>query len=194
VKYPSPEIRTVLERTLGVPLFQEQAMKMAIVAAGFSPGEADQLRRAMAAWKRKGDLIVRFGEKIVTGMLANGYTHAYALTVFEQIKGFGEYGFPESHAASFALIVYASPITAFVRERCSVGAGHRTEVDELYRRWLVWCTEQGRDHPGTKPSFGRDLAAAFPAIKVTQPRIAGVQIRHYEGIAIGVEYQGEERC
>jgi error-prone DNA polymerase len=108
VTYPDDRIRKVLERTLGVPLFQEQAMKMAIVAAGFTPGQADQLRRAMAAWKRKGELIHRLGEKIVAGMLRNGYTHAYALRVFEQIKGFGEYGFPESHAASFALIVYVS--------------------------------------------------------------------------------------
>jgi error-prone DNA polymerase len=106
--YPSGAIEAVLRRTLGVPLFQEQAMKLAIVAAGFTPGEADQLRRAMAAWKRKGDLIHRFGQKIVRGMLANGYTREYAERVFEQIKGFGDYGFPESHAASFALIVYVS--------------------------------------------------------------------------------------
>ncbi len=83
-------------------------MKMAIVAANFTPGEADQLRRAMAAWKRKGDLIYSFGQKIIRGMLANGYTQEYADGVFEQIKGFGEYGFPESHAASFALVVYIS--------------------------------------------------------------------------------------
>ncbi len=108
VTYPDERIKAVLERTLGVPLFQEQAMKMAIVAANFTPGEADQLRRAMAAWKRKGDLIYSFGQKIMSGMLTNGYTKAYAERVFEQIKGFGEYGFPESHAASFALIVYVS--------------------------------------------------------------------------------------
>jgi len=106
--YPSDEVRTVLGRTLGVPLFQEQAMALAIVAAGFTPGEADQLRRAMAAWKRKGDLIFRFGEKLVAGMLKNGYDRAYADRCFEQIKGFSEYGFPESHAASFALLVYVS--------------------------------------------------------------------------------------
>ena len=108
VTYPDDAVRTVLGRTLGVPLFQEQAMALAIVAAGFTPGEADQLRRAMAAWKRKGDLIYRFGQKIVDGMIARGYGRDFAERCFEQIKGFSEYGFPESHAASFALLVYAS--------------------------------------------------------------------------------------
>lgn len=108
VTYPDDAVRAVLGRTLGVPLFQEQAMALAIVAAGFTPGEADQLRRAMAAWKRKGDLIYRFGQKIVDGMTRKGYGRDFAERCFEQIKGFSEYGFPESHAASFALLVYAS--------------------------------------------------------------------------------------
>jgi error-prone DNA polymerase len=108
VEYPDAKVKAVLERTLGVPLFQEQAMRLAIVAAGFSAGEADKLRRAMAAWKRKGDLIYRFGQKLIDGMLANGYSRDFAERCFEQIKGFSEYGFPESHAASFAQIVYAS--------------------------------------------------------------------------------------
>ncbi|HEX2837387.1 MAG TPA: error-prone DNA polymerase [Phycisphaerales bacterium] len=106
--FPSPEVEKVLGRTLGVPLFQEQAMAMAIVAGGFSPGDADKLRRAMAAWKRKGDLIFRFGKQLIDGMLKNGYTREFAERCFEQIKGFSEYGFPESHAASFALLVYVS--------------------------------------------------------------------------------------
>jgi error-prone DNA polymerase len=106
--YPNEAVRQVLGRTLGVPLFQEQAMQLAIVAAGFTPGQADQLRRAMAAWKRKGDLIYRFGEQLIAGMLANGYEREFAERCFEQIKGFSEYGFPESHAASFALLVYVS--------------------------------------------------------------------------------------
>ncbi len=106
--YPGPEIRQVLERTLGVPLFQEQAMQLAIVAGGFTPEEADKLRRAMAAWKRKGDLIFRFGQKLIEGMLARGYPAEFAERCFEQIKGFSEYGFPESHAASFAILVYVS--------------------------------------------------------------------------------------
>ncbi|MCC6284915.1 MAG: error-prone DNA polymerase [Phycisphaerales bacterium] len=108
VAYPNEAVRAVLGRTLGVPLFQEQAMQLAIVAAGFTPGEADQLRRAMAAWKRKGDLIERFGEKLMRGMAARGYDEDFASRCFEQIKGFSEYGFPESHAASFALLVYVS--------------------------------------------------------------------------------------
>jgi error-prone DNA polymerase len=107
VTYPSPAIRQVLEKTLGVPLFQEQCMKLAMVAAGFSPGEADQLRRAMGAWRRPG-LIDRFREKLLRGMQQRGLSAAFAEQVFRQIRGFGEYGFPESHAASFALLVYAS--------------------------------------------------------------------------------------
>ena len=107
VSYPSPAVKGVLERTLGVSIFQEQVMQLAVVAAGFTPGEADSLRRAMAAWRRRGG-IEPFREKLVTGMLARGYTQAYAEQIYQQIQGFGEYGFPESHAASFALLVYVS--------------------------------------------------------------------------------------
>jgi error-prone DNA polymerase len=107
VVYPNDAIRGVLEKTLGVPIFQEQAMRLAVVAAGFTPGEADQLRRAMAAWRRPG-VIDRFRVKLLEGMKANGLTGEFAEHVFNQIRGFGEYGFPESHAASFALLVYAS--------------------------------------------------------------------------------------
>lgn len=108
VSYPTPEIKEVLERTKGVPLFQEQAMRLAVVAAGFTPGEADELRRAMASWRRKGKIVERFGHRIIAGMRAQGYPPEFAEATFNQIKGFGEYGFPESHAASFALLVYAS--------------------------------------------------------------------------------------
>ncbi|QDQ81915.1 error-prone DNA polymerase [Paraburkholderia megapolitana] len=107
VDYPSDKLEAALERTLGIPIFQEQVMQVAIIAAGFTPGEADELRRAMAAWKRKGNL-QKYYDRIVTGMLARGYERTFADAIFEQIKGFGEYGFPESHAASFALLVYAS--------------------------------------------------------------------------------------
>lgn len=107
VDYPSDEVRQALERTLGVPIFQEQVMQLAILAADFTPGEADQLRRAMAAWKRKGGL-GPFHERLVGRMVEKGYTPDYAERIFKQIEGFGEYGFPESHAASFALLVYAS--------------------------------------------------------------------------------------
>jgi error-prone DNA polymerase len=107
VTYPNDAIREVLEKTLGVPLFQEQAMRLAVVAAGFTPGEADQLRRAMGAWRRPG-VIDEFHRKLVDGMLARGLAREFAEQVFAQIRGFGEYGFPESHAASFALLVYVS--------------------------------------------------------------------------------------
>ncbi|MDX2131333.1 MAG: error-prone DNA polymerase, partial [Planctomycetota bacterium] len=106
--YPGPEIEEVLGRTLGVPLFQEQAMQLAIVAAKFTPDQADGLRRAMAAWKRRGGAIYRYGVQLIDGMLSNGYTREFAERCFEQIKGFSEYGFPESHAASFAILVYVS--------------------------------------------------------------------------------------
>jgi error-prone DNA polymerase len=107
VSYPSPAVEQVLARTLGVSIFQEQVMQLAVVAAGFTPGEADQLRRAMAAWKRKGG-IGPFRDKLINGMLANGYSETYAEQIYQQIQGFGEYGFPESHSASFALLVYLS--------------------------------------------------------------------------------------
>ncbi len=107
VTYANEEVKAVLSRTLGVPIFQEQVIKLAVVAAGFTPGEADQLRRAMAAWKRKGGLDV-FQQKLVDGMLERGHDRDFAERIFEQIKGFGDYGFPESHAASFALLVYFS--------------------------------------------------------------------------------------
>ena len=107
IDYPSDDLKAVFERTLGVPLFQEQVMKLAIVAAGYTPGEADQLRRAMAAWKRHGGM-EKHRDRITKGMLERGYSPAFAEQIFEQIKGFGSYGFPESHAASFAAIVYAS--------------------------------------------------------------------------------------
>ncbi|MCP5153809.1 MAG: error-prone DNA polymerase [Ectothiorhodospiraceae bacterium] len=107
VTYPSEAVRGVLERTLGVPIFQEQVMQLAVVAAGFTPGEADGLRRAMAAWRRRGSL-GPFEERLIGGMRDRGYGEDFARRIFEQIKGFGEYGFPESHAASFALLVYVS--------------------------------------------------------------------------------------
>ncbi len=107
VEYPSPAVAEVLQRTLGVPIFQEQVMQLAIVAAGFSAGEADRLRRAMGAWKRTGG-IEHFKDKLLAGMAANGYSAEFAQRIYKQMLGFGEYGFPESHAASFALLVYDS--------------------------------------------------------------------------------------
>ena len=107
VSYPSPALAEVLRRTLGVPIFQEQVMQIAVVAANFTAGEADQLRRSMAAWKRRGGL-EPFRERLLSGMAANGYSAEFANGVYKQILGFGEYGFPESHAASFALLTYIS--------------------------------------------------------------------------------------
>ena len=106
--FPDERVRRILGKTLGVPIFQEQAMRLAITLANFSPGEAEKLRRAMAAWKTHKGVIEAFKEKITKGMLANGYSAEFADTCLNQIKGFSEYGFPESHAASFALLVYAS--------------------------------------------------------------------------------------
>jgi error-prone DNA polymerase len=107
ITYPSPAVEQVLSRTLGVPIFQEQVMQLAIVAAGFTPGDADGLRRAMAAWRRRGGL-EPFQQRLIDGMLERGYKREFAESIYRQILGFGEYGFPESHAASFALLVYVS--------------------------------------------------------------------------------------
>jgi error-prone DNA polymerase len=107
VEYPSKDLEDILKKTLGVPLFQEQAMKIAIVAAGFTPAEADELRRSMATFKLQG-LVTKFEEKLIKGMMERGYSYEYAHRVFKQLEGFGSYGFPESHAASFALLVYVS--------------------------------------------------------------------------------------
>jgi error-prone DNA polymerase len=107
VAYPSAEVEEVLGRTLGVPIFQEQVIKVATVAAGFSPGEADEVRRSMAVWRRRGGL-TPFRDRLIGGMVARGYAKAFARQLYRQILGFGEYGFPESHAASFALLVYVS--------------------------------------------------------------------------------------
>jgi error-prone DNA polymerase len=106
-EYPSPEVQAVLERTLGVPIFQEQVMELAIVAAGFTPGEADALRRSMGGWERHGS-IERFRRKLIEGMRARNYSLEFAERIFRQIQGFGEYGFPEAHSSSFALLVYDS--------------------------------------------------------------------------------------
>ncbi|MCA9580046.1 MAG: error-prone DNA polymerase, partial [Myxococcales bacterium] len=111
VSFPHPKLERVLAKTLGVPIFQEQVMKVAIEVADYTPGEADQLRRDMAAWKSSGK-IERHHERIVSAMVRNGIDEEFAERVFSQIRGFGEYGFPESHAASFALLAY---VTAWLR-------------------------------------------------------------------------------
>jgi error-prone DNA polymerase len=107
VVYPSEALKAALVRTLGIPIFQEQVMQIAMIAADFTPGEADDLRRSMAAWKRKGG-VHKFHDRLVNQMVLNGYDESFAESIFKQIEGFGEYGFPESHAASFALLTYVS--------------------------------------------------------------------------------------
>lgn len=174
VVYPSEELREVFERTLGIPLFQEQVMQLAIVAAGFTPGEADQLRRSMAAWKRRGGLEY-FQERILSGMTERGYALEFAENVFEQIKGFGSYGFPESHAASFALITYVScwlkchepaAFTCALMNSQPLGfytdnqlvqdvRRHGIEVRPIDVRFSDWDStlESYPNHPGKQPSI-----------------------------------------
>jgi len=173
VTYPSAEVEGVLKRTLGVPIFQEQVMQLAIVAAGFTPGEADQLRRAMAAWKRKGGL-GHFEERLIHGMRDRGYAEEFARRIFQQILGFGEYGFPESHAASFALLVYVSawlkrhepaafaaalinsqPMGFYAPSQIVQDAQrHGVEVRPVDARWSDWdCTLERRDDGAPDPAL-----------------------------------------
>ncbi|RQW64230.1 error-prone DNA polymerase [Vibrio viridaestus] len=121
VEYPSDEVKEVLERTMGVPIFQEQVIKLAMVAAGFSGGQADQLRRAMASWKKNGQLM-KFKAQLIGGMQKNGYSHNFAETLFEQICGFAGYGFPESHSASFAVLAYCSAWLKYYYPECFYSA------------------------------------------------------------------------
>jgi error-prone DNA polymerase len=116
-----PRLQDALERTLGIPIFQEQVMQISMVAAGFTASEADALRRAMAAWKRKGG-IDRFQDKLTRGMIANGYSEEFTGRIFKQIEGFGDYGFPESHAYSFALLAYASSLLKCHEPECFLAA------------------------------------------------------------------------
>jgi error-prone DNA polymerase len=173
VDYPSDALRQVLGKTLGVPLFQEQAMKIAIVGAGFAPEQADRLRRAMATFKRTGDIHL-FRDKFVTGMVANGYERDFAVRCFSQIEGFGTYGFPESHAASFALLVYVSAwIKCFYPEifACALlnsqpmgfyapaqivrdAREHGVEVRPVDINYSYWdCTIEPVAAPNPSPSF-----------------------------------------
>jgi len=172
VVYPNEEIKAVLHRTLGIPIFQEQAMKLAVVAAGFTPGEADQLRRAMGKWRKTG-IINQFHEKLINGMKQRGLTDEFAEQVFRQISGFGEYGFPESHAASFAKLVYVSawlkyhypaafcaaiinslPMGFYAPAQLVADAkAHRVQVLPVDVNHSVWdCTiERGANSAGVSP-------------------------------------------
>ena len=195
VEFPKPELEAVLGKTLGVPLFQEQAMKLVMVAAGFSADDADRLRRAMASWKFHGQ-IEQFHQKIVIGMLANGYTEQYAERVFEQIKGFGGYGFPESHSASFALLVYAScwikrhhpaifccgllnslPMGFYAPAQLVRDAReHGVEVRPVDVNHSDWdSTLEPVEHPGTVTADKRTWGLAGPAVRLGFDRIKGMR-------------------
>ncbi|MGA2792856.1 MAG: OB-fold nucleic acid binding domain-containing protein, partial [Roseiarcus sp.] len=196
VVYPSQELRTVLEKTLGVPLFQEQAMKIAIVAAGFTPSEADKLRRAMATFRRVGT-IGSFETKMIEGMAARGYDRDFAARCFKQIEGFGEYGFPESHAASFALLVYASawmkcrypdafcasllnaqPMGFYAPSQIVRDAReHGVEVREADANLSDWdCTLEGADEPFSRCAgepFSRETGEGGPRVSEGRMRAVG---------------------
>ena len=173
VDYPSDALRKVLQRTLGVPLFQEQVMRIAMEAAGYTPGQADQLRRDMAAWKRRGGL-EKHRDALLAGMNARGYTTAFAERLFEQIQGFGDYGFPESHAASFALLTYVSawikchepavfscallnslPMGFYLPPQLVADARRAgVEVRPVDLRYSDWdCTLEARDDAAAQPAL-----------------------------------------
>ena len=198
VSYPSDEVRQALERTLGVPIFQEQVMQLAILAADFSPGEADRLRRAMAAWKRKGGL-GPFHERLVGRMVEKGYTAEYAESIFRQIQGFGEYGFPESHAASFALLVYVSawlkhhhpdaflaallnsqPMGFYapaqlVRDARAHGVTVQP-VDLLHSVWECTLAPAGRDEPDGPDDPSGPIPGGAPASARAVPGLRSVRL------------------
>jgi error-prone DNA polymerase len=203
IHYPSKELEAVLSKTLGVPLFQEQAMKIAIVAAGFTPAEADKLRRAMATFKRTG-MIGKFRDKMIEGMIARKYTREFAERCFRQIEGFGTYGFPESHAASFALLVYVSawvkcrypdvfacallnsqPMGFYapaqiVRDACEHGVAIE-EVDVNFSEWdatLIGESQSRDSMPGLEP--GIHAVPLPPSLKKNPQRI-GVDGRDKPG-------------
>ena len=205
VIYPSQALRQVLHKTLGVPLFQEQAMRVAMVGANFSAEEADKLRRAMAAWKRGGTIDV-FQKKMIDGMLANGYTQAFAEQSFNQIKGFGEYGFPESHAASFALLVYVSswlkchhpaPFAAALLNSQPMGfyapaqivrdaKEHGVEVRAIDVNFSEWdCTLESPAKSGAFEFVGSALRTIFSVPPVPPPADAVVEAKKTAGEGTG---------
>jgi len=181
VSYPNQEIREVLEKTLGVPLFQEQAMRLAVVAAGFTPGEADQLRRAMGAWRRTG-VIQEFHQRLIDGMVSRGLSLTFAEQVFQQLRGFGEYGFPESHAASFALLVYVSAWLKFHHPAAFTAALLGSQPMGFYApaqlvrdaqehgvTVLPVCIQNSGWHAGLETSGG-----SFPALRLGLEQVHGL--------------------
>jgi error-prone DNA polymerase len=203
VTYPSAAVKSVLDRTLGVPIFQEQVMQLAVVAAGFTPGEADQLRRSMAAWRRKGGL-EKFEQRLIDGMAQRGLSEAFARQVYQQICGFGEYGFPESHSASFSLLVYVSawiklyepaafcaallnsqPMGFYAPAQLVADARRHgvavRDVDVTTSQWD--CTLEAETVAGDRPAPSRSLSeegpgagpAVAPALRLGLRMIAGLQ-------------------
>ena len=213
VTYPSEAVRRVLKKTLGVPLFQEQAMTLAIVAAGFTPGEADRLRRAMAAWKRKTTDIDRLGARLVQGMVERGYPQEFADRCHAQIRGFSEYGFPESHAASFALLVYVSAwlkcrhpaaFAAALLDSQPMGFyGPMQIIDDAKRHGVVVrevdvhhsrvdCTlEPGPERvPGADAGGARDAGLGGPALRLGLRMVRGLSREHAAGVVEAVARHG----
>lgn len=205
VEYPSPAFERVLYKTLGVPIFQEQAMRLVVEAAGFSPDEADQLRRAMAAWRRKGEL-EKFRHKLLTGFIAHGISQDMADRVYRQIQGFGEYGFPESHAASFAILVYVScwlkyyfpaAFTASIRNSLPMGfyapaqlvrdtRAHGVEVRQADVNQSMWeCTLEHRNGSHALRLGFRLLngIGEAEAQKIVQARIEGGAFSSIDDVA-----------
>ncbi|WP_113906618.1 error-prone DNA polymerase [Aliidiomarina celeris] len=191
VDYPSDAVADVLKRTLGVPIFQEQVIKLAMVAAGFSGGEADQLRRAMAAWKSHGQL-EPFRYKLIQGMLARGYSESFAERLYAQIKGFGEYGFPESHAASFAILAYASawlkyhfPAAFYVGLLNSLPMGFYSPsqlIQDARRHNLrvhaVCVNASEWDHRLVTGSNGPEIQLGFRLVKGLEPKVVARLLQH----------------
>jgi error-prone DNA polymerase len=191
VTYPHPVVEQVLAKTLGVPLFQEQVMRLAIVAAGFTPGEADQLRRAMGAWKRQGT-IAKYRAKFRDGLLARGFPPSFADQIYEQIKGFGEYGFPESHAASFALLAYVSAWLKCHYPAAFVAAIINSQPMGFYGPAQLIYDAQAHGVTVRPIDVNRsdwdctleiDDAAALPAVRLGFRLIKGFSTRQAEAIA-----------
>ena len=176
-EYPKPELEAILSKTLGVPLFQEQAMRIAIEAGGFSPGEADQLRRAMATFKRTGT-IGNYRQRMIEGMVRRGYERDFAERCFKQIEGFGEYGFPESHAAAFALLVYASCWFKALLSRRLLRGDPQLPADGLLpagaagaRRAAIMASRSGR----RRQSFRLGLHAGGSVLRPAPHRTNGMR-------------------
>ncbi|WP_264192898.1 error-prone DNA polymerase [Microbulbifer aggregans] len=208
INYPHENLRPVLERTLGVPIFQEQVIKLSMVAAGFSGGEADALRRAMASWGKNGNLI-QFREKLIAGMRANGYSDAFAVQLFEQMKGFGSYGFPESHSASFGLLAYFSawikchhpaafycgllnsqPMGFYAPAQLVYDAQRHNvtvlPIDVQYSHWhhsLELPTSSSRRKPGSSNLHQHDNKTSAPALRLGMRLIKGLNEDSAEAIA-----------